>query len=119
MIHSGVAVGTPVQMIDVIVPPGAYPGNQILISNPYSPCQQFQVTVPQGLAPGMSFQVQVPLMRPTPPPVMVMPPPPPPVPIHVYHQRPPREKPEENFAGGFLAGLALCLALDCATPRRR
>ncbi len=45
-------------VIEIVVPAGVYPGNQLLVTNPHTQ-QQFQVTVPQGIAPGMTFQVQL------------------------------------------------------------
>lgn len=128
-----VLVGQPVNMIEIVVPAGAYPGNQLLVTNPYTQ-QQFQVTVPQGLAPGMSFQVQVPVSgSPLPPaPVMGHPQqlsymqPPPPAPQMTVQQPPQvvhhhttvvreRRQPakDDDCASGFAAGLCFCCALDC------
>ncbi len=127
-----VVVGQPVNMIEIVVPAGAYPGNQLLINNPYTQ-QQFQVTVPEGLAPGMSFQVQVPLSAQPPAPVMMQQQPGMMQPMPMMHQQPQvyhqanvvREKPRNqsspdgDCASGFMAGLCLCCALDCLASAAR
>ena len=55
------AFSAPSQLIQVVVPVGANPGNQLLVTSPYNPQHQFQVTIPDGYAPGMSFNVQLPV----------------------------------------------------------
>ena len=122
-----VVIGQPVNLIEIVVPAGAYPGNQLLVTNPFTQ-QQFQVTVPQGLAPGMTFQVQVPsgsspaapMMQSQPVPMMqhggmVMQQP------NVVHHRTTvvreRRSNDDDCVSGFLAGLCFC-CLASAVVRR-
>ena len=46
--------------IQVIIPPGVMPGQQLLVQNPYG--GQVQVIVPQGVQPGQAILVQAPMM---------------------------------------------------------
>ena len=121
---SPLIVGQPMNMIEVVVPAGAYPGNQLLVTNPYTQ-QQLQVTVPQGLAPGMTFQVQVPAasapMQHQHGQMLVQQPP---TVVHHHQTTVVREQRKNNSsdddcASGFMAGLCFCCALDCLASAAR
>lgn len=63
--------------IQVVVPAGVVPGQQLLVNNPYG--GQVAMVVPQGVTPGMALLVEVPMpvaqIHPTPQPAAPRPPP--------------------------------------------
>jgi hypothetical protein len=50
------------QLMQVQIPQGCYPGQLLQIQSPSG--QLLQVAVPQGLQPGQTFQVQIPVTQP-------------------------------------------------------
>ena len=94
--------------MEVIVPNGAFGGSVLQITDPETRTS-FQVTVPQGLQPGMKFIVQlqqpsqqIPYQAPSQQPM-------------AYQQQPPRQ--DNDDCGAFLMGMCFCCTLCCMMDR--